>query len=449
MVIPMTRVEGLEEACIDPSLGGVGISGGHGTGKTTLARSLRGVLPKIEVVENSICNCDPSKPSEWDVLSRERLVKDDKGEVKTKVIDCPFIELPLGCTEDRLDDLVSLLLTAVESGVNRVEREGLSVALLSGPLRPHLLDRLAISLNTDVATVYTDLDERVSAALSAIDFAERPSQSLEESAADITAMQTQLLFAREFLNDVGILVFQRHLFAFSTKLLFRSRSLKNRWDALPRKPVEVAAKVTAVRCLPSRSPVLMLRFKACICKLGRLKKNFAPRIRVQEAQMQEEIEEEEEPPPPPPPPPQPDQEDPEEHTPPPEQDEYEEEEQEEEEEPDEDQDQEDQDPDVPEEFMIDPEGAVVDPDLLKFQQKQKKSGRSGKGNKIYSMDRGRYVKAMLPKGGDTKSGKIALDATLRNAVVYQKMRREEAAKKLKPEDLSRAASTGFIQLSVN
>lgn len=76
---------------------------------------------------------------------------------------------------------------------------------------------------------------------------------------------------------------------------------------------------------------------------------------------------------------------------------------------------------------------MVDPDLMKFQSQQKKSGRSGKGNKIYSMDRGRYVKAMLPKGGDAKSGKIALDATLRNAVVYQKMRREEAKKKLKPE----------------
>ena len=31
----------------------------------------------------------------------------------------------------------------------------------------------SLRLNTDVATVYTDLDERVSAALSAIDFAER------------------------------------------------------------------------------------------------------------------------------------------------------------------------------------------------------------------------------------------------------------------------------------
>lgn len=478
MVIPMTRVEGLEEvklalklACIDPSLGGVGISGGHGTGKTTLARSLRGVLPKIEVVENSICNCDPSKPFEWDVLSRERMVKDDKGEVKTKVIDCPFIELPLGCTEDRLvgsldvqasmdagrpifepgllakahrgvlyiddvnllqDDLVSLLLTAVESGVNRVEREGLSVAhpcrpLVvatwnpeEGPLRPHLLDRLAISLNTDVATVYTDLDERVTAALSAIDFAERPAASLEESAAEISSMQTQLLFAREFLNDVKI----------TEEQFGRLAEEASRGGCEGHRGEVFAVKIARAHAALQGRDVCNAEDLKVAIKLAIL-----PRIRVQEAQMQEEIEEEEEPPPPPPPPPQPDQDDPEEMEPPPEQDEFDEEEQEEEDEPDQDEDQEDQDPDVPEEFMIDPEGAVVDPDLLKFQSQQKKSGRSGKGNKIYSMDRGRYVKAMLPKGGDTKSGKIALDATLRNAVVYQKMRREEAAKKYKPEEL--------------
>merc|ERR1712003_372633 len=70
---------------------------------------------------------------------------------------------------------------------------------------------------------------------------------------------------------------------------------------------------------------------------------------------------------------------------------------------------------------------------MQFQSQQKKQGRSGKGNKIYSMDRGRYVKAMLPKGGDSKSGKIALDATLRTAVVFQKIRRDEAEQKLPPE----------------
>ncbi|CAE7538298.1 chlD [Symbiodinium natans] len=476
MVIPMTRVEGLEEvklalklACIDPSLGGVGISGGHGTGKTTLARSLRGVLPKIEVVANSICNCDPNKPSEWDRLTRERLDRDDKGDVVTKVVDCPFIELPLGCTEDRLvgsldvqasmeagrpifepgllakahrgvlyiddvnllqDDLVSLLLTAVESGVNRVEREGLSVAhpcrpLVvatwnpeEGPLRPHLLDRLAVSLNTDIDTVYTDLDDRVSATNAALDFAERPAQSLEESNADISAMQTQLLFAREFLNDVTI----------SPDQLQRLADESSRGGCEGHRGEVFAVKIArAHAALQGRDVCNAEDLKEAI-KLAIL-----PRIRVQEANMQEEIEEEE-PPPPPPPPPQPDMEDPEEMEPPPPQDQEEEDRQEEDEPEQEEQDEEDQDPDVPEEFMIDPEGAVVDPDLLKFQSQQKKSGRSGKGNKIYSMDRGRYVKAMLPKGGDAKSGKIALDATLRNAVVYQKIRREEAAKKLKPED---------------
>eukprot|EP00434_Breviolum_minutum_P023675 symbB.v1.2.020885.t1/scaffold1778.1/size101634/5 len=382
MVIPMTRVEGLEEvklalklACIDPSLGGVGISGGHGTGKTTLARSLRGVLPKIEVVENSICNCDPSKPFEWDVLSRERMVKDDKGEVKTKVIDCPFIELPLGCTEDRLvgsldvqasmdagrpifepgllakahrgvlyiddvnllqDDLVSLLLTAVESGVNRVEREGLSVALrlvcptewntitACGPLRPHLLDRLAISLNTDVATVYTDLDERVTAALSAIDFAERPAASLDESAAEISAMQTQLLFAREFLNDVKI----------TEEQFGRLAEEASRGGCEGHRGEVFAVKIARAHAALQGRDVCNAEDLKVAIKLAIL-----PRIRVQEAQMQEEIEEEEEPPPPPPPPPQPDQDDPEEMEPPPEQDEFDEEEQEEEDEPDQDEDQ--------------------------------------------------------------------------------------------------------------
>jgi len=475
-VVPMTRVEGLEDvklalklACIDPSLGGVGVSGGHGTGKTTLARSLRGVLPKIEVVDKSICNCDPEKPGEWDTLTRERLQRDAEGKVTTKVIDCPFVELPLGCTEDRLvgsldvqasmeagrpvfepgllakahrgvlyiddvnllqDDLVSLLLTAVESGVNRVEREGLSVAhpcrpLIvatwnpeEGPLRPHLLDRLAISLNTDVSTVYTELDERTSAVSAAFDFAERPAESITECSSDISMMQTQLLFAREFINDVEITPDQFERLA---------QEASNGACEGHRGEVFAVKIARAHAALNGREVCNAEDIKVAI-KLAIL-----PRIRVQEQRMEDE--QMEEPPPPPPPPPQEEFDDNEEEMEPPDQEEEEneDEEQDQDEEQDEDQ-EEDQEQELPEEFMIDPEGTVVDEDLLKFQSQQKKSGRSGKGQKIYSMDRGRYVKAMLPKGGDSKSGKIALDATLRNAVVFQKMRREEAEKKLKPEE---------------
>jgi len=500
LTVPMTRVEGLEDvktalklACIDPSLGGVGISGGHGTGKTTLARSLRGVLPKIEVVVNSTCNCDPGKPREWDKLTRQRMVRDAKGEVMTKVIDCPFVELPLGCTEDRLvgsldvqasmeqgkpvfepgllakahrgvlyiddvnllqDDLVSLLLTAVESGVNRVEREGLSVAhpcrpLIvatwnpeEGPLRPHLLDRLAISLNTDVSTVYSDLDERAMACASAFDFAERPAESAEAAAADIARMQTQLLFAREFVNDVELSEEQYERLA---------QEASNGGCEGHRGEIFAVKIARAHAALNGRELANSEDLKEGI-KLA-----IMPRIRIRSAASREEDEQLESPPPPPgeeeEEPPEDDQE---ESEPPPQ--EQEQEEQEEQQEPEEqeqpeveekdkgddkeedkdsdDKEEDNQEDQVPEEFMIDPEGVVLDKDLLKFQSQQKKSGRSGKGNKIYSMDRGRYVKAMLPKGGQAKNGRIALDATLRNAVVFQKMRRQDAIDKgTKTEDL--------------
>jgi len=155
-----------------------------------------------------------------------------------------------------------------------------------------------------------------------------------------------------------------------------------------------------------------------------------PRMRVGADRMEEESDDT--PPPPPPPPPQTEEESPPDDMDEDQQDEQEEDQQEQEDEQEEE--SEEMQQELPEEFMISAEGAIVDEDLLKFQNSQKKQGRSGKGSKIYSMDRGRYVKAMLPKGGDSKSGKIALDATLRNAVVYQKIRKEEARKKGTPEE---------------
>ena len=150
-------------AAIDPAIGGVLLRGQKGSAKTTLARGLAALLPG----------------------------------------DAPFVDLPLGATEDRLigtldlgavltgdgrrfepgllaaahggvlyvdevnllpDHLVDVLLDVAASGVNRVEREGIShehaarfVLIGSmnpeeGELRPQLLDRfgLAVDLTTSL-----------------------------------------------------------------------------------------------------------------------------------------------------------------------------------------------------------------------------------------------------------------------------------------------------------
>jgi magnesium chelatase subunit D len=200
-LFPFTAIVGLERMktalvlnAIYPAIGGVLISGERGTAKSTAVRALAALLPEIVVVADCPYSCDPSRPDEACLSCRERHRRGESLPVLTRQVR--MVELPVGATEDRLlgtidveaalqhgtyrfepgllaaahrgilyvdevnllpDHLVDALLDVAASGVNVVEREGISFAHPArfilvgtmnpeeGELRPQLLDRFGIT----------------------------------------------------------------------------------------------------------------------------------------------------------------------------------------------------------------------------------------------------------------------------------------------------------------
>nr|YP_010444023.1 Mg-protoporyphyrin IX chelatase [Chattonella marina]UTE94910.1 Mg-protoporyphyrin IX chelatase [Chattonella marina] len=185
-VFPFTAIVGQEEMklalqlnVIDPQIGGVMIMGDRGTGKSTTIRAIADLLPEIDVIKDDPFNTSPDGNTDREII-----------KIKT-----PMIDLPLGATEDRVcgtidiekaltdgvkafepgllakanrgllyvdevnlldDHLVDILLDSAASGLNTVEREGISIrhparfVLVGsgnpeeGELRPQLLDRFGM-----------------------------------------------------------------------------------------------------------------------------------------------------------------------------------------------------------------------------------------------------------------------------------------------------------------
>jgi magnesium chelatase subunit D len=79
---------------------------------------------------------------------------------------------------------------------------------------------------------------------------------------------------------------------------------------------------------------------------------------------------------------------------------------------------------IPAEFIFGVKEVKLSPALLKFSRWTRK-GRGGKRAKIFSLTRGRFVKAIFPRGN--KSYRLAIGATLRAAAPHQKSRHRRAA----------------------
>ena len=455
-------------AAVDPSLGGVIIAGGRGTGKSVLARGLHTLLPPIEVLDNESIlekltmsnsntslrpigrNLDPDKAEEWDI-STNKLLEEVIGsdylnqieEIPKKVREAPFIQVPIGITEDRLvgsidvaaslssgeqvfqpgilaeahrgvlyvddinlldDGIVNLILEATGREQNNIERDGLSLShpcrsLLiatynpeEGALRDHVLDRFAIVLSADQSI---DNNQRVEITKSVLSHAENNIKFSEKWSEESDNLSTQLILARQWLKDVKI---TKEQITYLVNEALRGGVEGHRSELFAVKVAKANAALRGDENVNSDDLKVAVR----LVILPR-----ATQIPPQDDDIQ---------PPPPedqsPPPPQSNNEDSE-----PESNENEDNQEEEQDNSD---GEEDSTPDIPEEFILDPESCMVDPDLLLFSSAKSKAGNSGSRSVILSQSRGRYVRPLIPRG---KVKRIAVDATLRAAAPYQKSRR--------------------------
>ncbi len=453
-------------AAVDPSLGGVIIAGGRGTGKSVLARGLHSLIPPIEIIDNELIleklndnktyfrpisrNLDPTKPEEWDKNINKLIAKiigidylNQIESIPSKVVQAPFIQVPIGITEDRLvgsidvsaslntgeqvfqpgvlaeahrgvlyvddinlldDGIVNLILEATGREQNNIERDGLSLShpcrsLLiatynpeEGALRDHVLDRFAIVLSADQSI---DNNQRVEITKSVLSHAENNIKFSEKWSEESDNLSTQLILARQWLKDVKI---TKEQITYLVNEALRGGVEGHRSELFAVKVAKANAALRGDENVNSDDLKVAVR----LVILPRAKQ-----IPPQDDDIQ---------PPPPedqsPPPPQSNNEDSE-----PESNENEDNQEEEQDNSD---GEEDSTPDIPEEFILDPESCMVDPDLLLFSSAKSKAGNSGSRSVILSQSRGRYVRPLIPRG---KVKRIAVDATLRAAAPYQRSRR--------------------------
>lgn len=244
---PFSAIVGQDEmkqamilTAIDPSIGGVLVFGDRGTGKSTAVRALAALLPPIKVVDG----CPVNSAKVADVPDWARAGR------RTREVPTPVIDLPLGASEDRVtgaldieralaqgerafqpgllaranrgylyidevnlleDHIVDLLLDVAQSGVNVVERDGLSVRHAArfvlvgsgnpeeGELRPQLLDRFGLSVEV---TSPQDIETRIEVIRRRDDYENDNTAFMLRWQAEDATIRDRIVTARKALRDL-------------------------------------------------------------------------------------------------------------------------------------------------------------------------------------------------------------------------------------------------------
>ncbi|MCS7144449.1 MAG: VWA domain-containing protein [Archaeoglobaceae archaeon] len=255
-LFPFSAIVGQEKAklalicnAIDPTIGGVLLSGDKGTGKSTMVRAFSQVLPEIEIVEGCAFNCNPYNFAEMCDNCRE---KAEKGETEIAKRKMRVIDLPLSVTLDRLvgtidinralkegiralqpgilaeanrnilyidevnlleDYIADVLLDSAAMGWNFVEREGISLKHPSkfilvgsmnpeeGELRPQLLDRFGMFV---VIEASNNAEERMEIVKRVTEFQMDPQKFYEKFRKQDEKLRNAIMNAKTILNGVKI-----------------------------------------------------------------------------------------------------------------------------------------------------------------------------------------------------------------------------------------------------
>jgi magnesium chelatase subunit D len=251
--VPFPAIVGQEDLksallwnAVNRSIGGVLIQGERGTGKSSAVRGLERVLPQIHVVADCVFNCHPTDPIRQCADCRDRT------DPETEYVRTPVVELPLGATEDRVigsldieralnegesalepgllaranrgilyidevnlldDHLIDVLLDAAASGVNRVEREGVSVEHPAefilvgtmnpeeGTLRPQFVDRFGLQVEAETPD---DPEERATIIEVAEAFDRNPDRVIDQYEDEERRLRERIEAARDRYDEVAL-----------------------------------------------------------------------------------------------------------------------------------------------------------------------------------------------------------------------------------------------------